>query len=132
MAINDPIADMLIRIRNAANARSSHVSIPYSRIKESIGHLLVGEGFFRGMEVAGEGPRKAIVVEIKYATDGKPVFHELKRASKLGRRVYIGADEIKPIKKGAGVSIISTSKGLMKDMDAKRQGVGGEVLFTIW
>ena len=132
MAVNDTIADMLIRIRNAANAKFSHVTIPHSKMKESIARIIVSEGFLRGVEVAGEGIRKSIVIELKYTDSKRPVFTELKRVSRLGRREYWGAREIKPSRQGMGVAILSTPKGVMKDTDARRQGIGGEVLCTIW
>lgn len=132
MPVNDPIADMLVRIKNAANASFPQVSIPYSRMKESIAKILESEGFVKGLETAGEGIRRSLIMELKYKPDGKPVFSTIKRESKLGRRRYIGAYEIKPSRQGMGVAILSTSKGVMKDTDAKRQGVGGEVLCTIW
>lgn len=132
MPVNDPIADMLVRIKNAANAGFPQVTIPYSKMKESIAKILQAEGFVKGLETAGEGVRRAIVMELKYKPDGKPIFSTLKRESKLGRRRYIGAHEIRPSRQGMGVAILSTSKGVMRDDDAKRQGVGGEVLCTIW
>lgn len=132
MAVNDPIADMLVRIRNAANAGFEKVSIPHSIIKESILNIIASEGFIRGVEVVGELPRKSLVVDIKYRPNGKPVFAALRRTSKLGRRYYLSARDIKASRQGMGVAILTTSKGVMKDVDAKRQGVGGEVICTIW
>ena len=132
MAVNDPIADMLVRIRNGANAGFEHVSVPHSRMKESLAKIIFSEGFINGVEVAGEGVRKSIIIKLKYRPNGKPVFSNLARTSKLGRRFYLGAGDIKPNRQGMGVAILTTSKGIMKDLDAKRQGVGGEVLCTIW
>jgi len=132
MTLNDPIADMLNRIRNASNAHHDTVSIPYSKIKEAVGRVIVAEGFLGDLEVMGEGTRKSIVIALKYRPDGKPIFTGLSRTSKLGRRRYTSAADIRPNRQGVGVSIISTSKGVMKDVDAKRQGVGGEVLCTVW
>ena len=132
MSVNDPIADMLVRIRNAANAGLPTVSIPHSRLKESIARILLSEGFIRTVEAVGEGWRKSIFIDLKYMEDGIPVFANLKRTSKLGRRFYIGSKDIRPSRQGMGVAILSTSKGVMKDTDAKRQGVGGEVLCTVW
>lgn len=132
MPTNDPIADMLTRIRNAANAGFPEVCVPHSKIKESIAHLLAGEGFLRGVQVAGEGVRKQIVIGLKYDENKDPIFSTMKRESKLGRRRYVSAKEIKSSRQGMGVSLISTSKGIMKDTDAKRQGIGGEVLCTVW
>lgn len=132
MTLNDPIADMLIRIRNAANAHFDTVSIPHSKIKEAVGRVMQAEGFIESLEVMGEGTRKSIVIAMKYRPNGKPVFTSLQRTSKLGRRKYIAASDIRPNRQGIGVAILSTSKGVMKDVDAKRQGVGGEVLCTVW
>lgn len=132
MPINDPIADMLTRIRNAAHAGFDHASVPHSKINESIARILNTEGFFKGVEVVGEGIRKSIVIAMKYDESGAPTFSTLKRVSKLGRRQYTNAKDIKPSRQGMGVSILTTSKGIMKDTDAKRQGVGGEVLCTVW
>lgn len=132
MAVNDPIADMLARIRNAVNAKYPQVIIPHSKIKEAIARIIHKEGFVRGVEVAGEAGRKAIVIELKYSEDGRPIFNELRRVSKLGRRQYVSAREIRPTRQGVGVAILTTSKGVMKDSDAKRQGLGGEVICTIW
>ncbi len=132
MTLNDPIADMLIRIRNAANAHFDVVSIPHSKIKEAVGRVIQAEGFVSSLDVMGEGIRKSIVIGLKYKPNGKPVFMSLEKTSKLGRRKYVGASDIRPNRQGVGVAIISTSKGVMKDVDAKRQGVGGEVLCTIW
>lgn len=132
MAINDQIADMLARIRNAANAGFPNVVVPHSKIKESIAKIICEEGFFRSYEVAGEGVRKALVIDLKYGSNGKPIFMALRRTSKLGRRYYVGTRDIRPSRQGMGVAILSTSKGVMKDVDAKRQGVGGEVLCTVW
>ena len=132
MPVNDPIADLLVRIRNAANAKLDSAAMPHSKLREAVARVMLGEGFLNGVEVAGEGIRKSLVIALKYTEDRVPVFNELKRTSKLGRRVYVGADDIRPSRQGMGVAILSTSKGVMKDTDAKRQGVGGEVLCTIW
>ncbi|HPM40936.1 MAG TPA: 30S ribosomal protein S8 [bacterium] len=132
MPVNDPIADLLVRIRNAANAKFDTVTMPHSKLREAVARIMQAEGFVSGVEVMGEGARKSMVVELKYTEERKPVFNEMKRTSKLGRRVYLGAGEIRPSRQGMGVAILTTSKGVMKDTDAKRAGVGGEVLCTIW
>ena len=132
MALNDPIADMLSRIKTAANAHFDTVSIPHSKVKEAIGRVMLAEGFFHDLEVMGEGIRKSIVITLNYRENGKPVFTGLQRTSKLGRHKYVGAQEIRPNRQGVGVAILTTSKGVMKDTDAKRQGVGGEVVCTVW
>lgn len=132
MTLNDPIADMLIRIRNASNAHFETVSIPHSKIKEAVGRVMQAEGFVDNLEVMGEGIRKSIVIGLKYRPNGKSIFSNLQRTSKLGRRKYVSASDIRPNRQGIGVAILSTSKGVMKDVDAKRQGVGGEILCTVW
>ncbi len=132
MAINDPIADLLTRIRNAANAGLPTVVIPHSRIKAAIAQILRDEGFISSVEVAGEGWKKQIIIALKYTDEGDPIFASLARTSKLGRRQYVRAREIRPSRQGMGVAILSTSKGVMKDTDAKRQGLGGEILCTVW
>lgn len=132
MTFNDPIADMLTRIRNAASAGHGKASIPHSQVKEAIARIICGEGFLRGVEVVGEGVRKSLVIDLKFDEDGTPIFNSLYRVSKLGRRHYLKAKDIKPTRQGMGVAILSTSKGIMKDVDARRQGVGGEVLCAIW
>ena len=132
MSFNDPIADMLTRIRNGVNAKHEEIAIPYSKLKESLAAIMCKEGFVKSVVVVGEGIQKAVVVGLKYMPDGRPAFNDMQRVSKLGRRVYLRSKEIKPNRQGVGVSILSTSKGVMKDMDARKQGVGGEVLCSIW
>jgi len=132
MSYNDPMADMLTRVRNAAAAGHDKVSIPHSRVKESVARIICDEGFLRGMEVVGSGLEKALVIDLKYQEDGRPTFSSLHRVSRLGRRYYVSVKDIKPTRQGMGVAILTTSKGIMKDVDARRQGVGGEVLCTIW
>lgn len=132
MSYNDPIADMLTRIRNAAKARHDKATVPYSKMKESVVRIISSEGFLGDVEVVGSGIRKSLVVSMKYREDGDPIFSNLQRSSKLGRRYYVGVKNIKASRQGMGVSILTTSKGIMKDVDARRQGVGGEVICTIW
>ena len=132
MSMNDPVADMLTRIRNGVQAKHDDVAIPFSKFKEAIANLLNKEGFVSGVEVKGDGAKKAIIITLKYTAEREPVFVDLQRASKMGRRVYQSSKKIIPLRQGAGISIISTPKGLMKDVDAKTAGVGGEVVCTIW
>ena len=133
MSFSDPIADLLSRIKNAAKAGHEVVAIPHSRMKESVVKIICDEGFLDGYEVIGEGVQKSIVASLKYRGETKePVFSGIQRVSKPGRRNYIGMRDIKPSRQGMGISILSTSKGIMKDVDAKRYGVGGELLCTIW
>ncbi len=132
MPVNDPIADLLTRVRNAAHAKHERAVVPYSRICEAVANVMSKEGFVGNIETVGEGWRRQILIEIRYTDEGKPVFHNLQRESKLGRRKYIQAHEIRPNRQGIGVAVLSTSKGVLKDVDAKRHGVGGEVLCSIW
>ncbi len=132
MACNDPIADLLTRIRNAGNAKQSEAIIPYSKINESIANIICKEGFTNAVNIIGEGKNRSIVVSMKYTEDGKPVFANMQRVSKLGRRQYFGVKNIKASRQGMGVTIFSTPKGVLRDVDAKRLGVGGEALCVIW
>lgn len=130
--MTDPIADMFTRIRNGLNAKHEQVLVPASRIKESIAKILAEEGFLAGVETAGEGKNKSIVIKLKYTASKKSVISELLRVSKLGRRVYVTKDEIRSVKQGRGIAVLSTSKGVMKDSDAKKNGLGGELICTVW
>lgn len=132
MSLNDPISDLLTRVRNAACAGHEDVAIPHSKIKESIAKIFMEEGFVKDVQVAGEGSRKQIIVTLKYAGYKKPVFTAIERESKPGRRVYVSNKEIKPMRQGMGVAVLSTPKGVLTDKGAKKMGVGGEVLCTIW
>ncbi len=128
----DPIADMLTRIRNANMALHPETSMPSSKIKEEIARILSEEGFIdswktRDMEVGTE-----LVVTMRYDSDRKRVLQGIQRVSKPGRRVYKGATDVARVRGGIGVSVVSTSSGLMTDRDARRRNVGGEVLFKVW
>lgn len=132
MSVNDPIGDMLTRIRNAQQRGKSKVSIPHSRLRENVLNVLQGEGFIRGFAVVQLGNNKAeIEVELKYF-DGAPVIRELNRVSKPGRRVYVSVGTLPTVYNGLGISILSTPKGVMSDSDARAQNVGGEVLCTVF
>jgi len=129
----DPITDLLNRIRNAAMAQHVSTRIPYSKIKESIVEIMKNEGYLDGVAVdSGDGVHKEIVVHLRYIDDSRTAIRKMRRVSKPGRRLYCGSKEIPQIKSGLGVSIISTSKGVMTDRDARRLNVGGEVLCEIW
>lgn len=132
MSVNDPIGDMLTRIRNAQERGKSKVSIPHSKLRENVLNVLQGEGFIRGFAVVQLGNNKAeIEVELKYF-DGAPVIRELNRVSKPGRRVYASVGTLPTVYNGLGISILSTPKGVMSDSDARAQNVGGEVLCTVF
>jgi len=132
--MTDPIADMLTRIRNAQAVGHSTVSIPFSKIKYSIAEILAKEGFVKNVSKVGQKTKKVIKIELKYedAKNTIPVISGLKRISKPGRRIYIKAKEIKSVLGGRGISIISTSQGLMTGKEAKRKKLGGEILCEVW
>ncbi len=132
--VNDPIADMLTRIRNAAMARHEVARIPSSKIKKSIAELLQKEGYVSSVSEEEWGPqkRKTITVTLKYGGDHRAAFSGLRRISKPGRRVYVGHGKIPRVLNGLGVSIISTSQGLMTDKEARTKKVGGELLCEVW
>ena len=132
MSVNDPIGDMLARIRNAQERGKSKVAIPHSKLRENVLSVLQGEGFIRGFAVVQQGNNKAeIEVELKYF-DGAPVIRALRRVSKPGRRVYASVSTLPTVFNGLGISILSTPKGVMSDADARAQNVGGEVLCTVF
>jgi len=132
MAVIDPIADMLTRIRNGLMLRKTFVLVPSSRIKMAIAQILLDEGFIQGYEVTDERPQPNIRVWLKYDDKRRPILTNLKRVSKPGRRVYTSKRELPWVLSGMGVAIISTPQGLMTDREARRQGVGGEILCYVW
>jgi len=132
MSITDPVADMLTMIRNALAVKSSKVLIPFSQLKYGIAKTLEKEGFVEKIEKRGRGPKKNIEIVLKYAKDGTPAISGLKRISKPGQRIYLPYKKIKRVKGGYGIAIISTSKGLLTDKEARRQKTGGEVLCEVW
>ena len=133
MVINDPIADMLTRIRNAQVARHDTVTMPASNMKKSIAKLMQNEGFIKSYEVIDDGLQGEIKITLKYL-NGKqqPVIAGLKRISKPGLRVYASCEDLPKVLGGLGVAIISTSKGVMTDRMARKENLGGEVLCYIW
>jgi small subunit ribosomal protein S8 len=130
--MTDPIADMLSRIRNANTAYKEEVEIPASRLKEEVARVLAREGYVQGFRLEGEEPKRRIVVEMKYGPDRERTISGLKRVSRPGRRVYADRDHLPRVLGGLGVSILSTSRGLLTDRQAARRGVGGEVLCQVW
>lgn len=132
MSVSDPIGDMLARVRNALMAKHTYVVMPSSKIKKSIADLLVSEGYVKRAEEIEEGAHKHLRIDLKYDAQRKPVITDLKRISKPGRRIYKGKDEIPWVLSGVGVAILSTSHGLMTDRQARRVGLGGEVLCYVW
>ena len=132
MQITDPIADLLTRIRNASTAKHPSVEIPASNMKKAICQILVDEGYIKGMQVKNDTVQGTIVVTLKYQANGEPVIAGLRRVSKPGLRVYVGADELPRVLRGLGIAIVSTSKGVMTDKQARAEHVGGEVLAFVW
>jgi small subunit ribosomal protein S8 len=135
--VTDPIADMLTRIRNAVMVSQSTVSVPHSKLKESIAQILKDEGYLDGFDVAAdEGqPQKTIRLKIKYVgvrRERRPVLTDLQRVSRPGRRVYVGKGEIPWVLSGMGIAIVSTPKGIMTGQRARMLGVGGEVVCQVW
>ncbi|ACM60825.1 small subunit ribosomal protein S8 [Caldicellulosiruptor bescii] len=132
MYVIDPIADMLTRIRNANNARHEIVDIPASKMKKAIAQILLEEGFIKDYEIIDDGKNGIIRIRLKYGPNKERAITGLKRISKPGRRVYAGKDELPRVLGGLGIAIISTSKGIMTDKKARKEGVGGEVLCYVW
>ncbi len=130
MSMTDPISDMLARIKNAQAVRKRTVSMPASKLKLSIAQVLRDEGYIRAFRTEGEGASMALVIELKYV-EGRGVIDRLERFSKPGRRRYFGRDEIPRVLNGLGIAIISTSKGVMTDAQARAQGHGGELLCLV-
>lgn len=131
MSMQDPVADMLTRIRNAQSRNKPSVQMPASKLRKSIADLLVSEGYLTSAEVSDvENGKKVLTIELKYY-QGKGVIEQLKRFSRPGLRQYRGKDELPSVKKGLGVAIISTSKGIMSDRAARAAGIGGEVIALV-
>ena len=132
MQITDPIADLLTRIRNANSAKHDTVEVPASNIKKAICQILLDEGYIKDMKVEENNHQGTIVVTLKYGEKKTRVIQGLKRISKPGLRIYAGAQELPRVMKGLGIAIVSTSKGVMTDKQARKAGVGGEVLAFVW
>lgn len=131
MHITDPIADMLTRIRNAANARHATVDVPASGMKKAIAQILLEEGYIKGYQVV-EGGQGTIRIQLKYSANNQKAITGLKRVSKPGLRQYAGVQELPKVLRGLGIAIISTSKGVMTDKKARELNVGGEILAFVW
>src|ERR1700746_3707314 len=129
MSMNDPLGDLLSRIRNAQMRNKSKVTSPSSRLRESVLDVLKNEGYIRGYAVMQREGRSEIEIELKYF-DGEPVIREIERVSKPGRRVYTSVKNLSRVNNGLGISVLSTPKGIMADHDASDANVGGEILFT--
>jgi small subunit ribosomal protein S8 len=130
--VNDPIADMLTRIRNAGLVQHSQVVMPASKIKVGIAKILADEGFIQSYNVTDERPQPNLVLKLKYSGKGDPVINGLERVSRPGRRVYSSAQNIPWVRSGLGINIVSTPQGLMTGRKARRAKVGGEILCNVW
>ncbi|MCI5839934.1 MAG: 30S ribosomal protein S8 [Peptoniphilaceae bacterium] len=130
--LTDPIADMLTRIRNGNKANHKQVEIPSSNEKKAIAQILLDEGYITGYNVVEDGKQGILTVDLKYSQENERVISGLKRISKPGRRVYAKANEIPVVLGGLGIAIISTSKGLLTDKQARKEKVGGEVVCYVW
>jgi small subunit ribosomal protein S8 len=134
MGMTDPIADMLTQIRNASRARHQRVSIPWSRVKESIVKVLVDEGYLKESKKvkASQGAGEELVIQLKFDRDNRPVIVGIKRVSRPSRRVYVGAQTVTPIRKGLGINILSTPRGILVDREAQKAKLGGELICSVW
>ena len=132
MHITDTVADLLTRIRNASSAHHDTVDVPSSNMKKSIVKILLDEGYIKGYTVLEDNKQGTIRIALKYAAGKTPVITGLRRVSKPGLRIYTSCEDCPKVRKGLGVAILSTSKGIMTDKEARKQNVGGEVLAFIW
>lgn len=133
MTMTDPVADLLSRIRTAYLAKHDRLDVPLSKLKLEICRILKEQGYVESFELIGEDAvKKSVRIYLRYTPDGDPLIRRIKRVSKPGRRVYKGAEEIRPVLNGLGVGIISTSQGLLTDSEARQRRVGGEVLCEVW
>ena len=133
MSMSDPIADMLTRIRNANTAKHDTVDVPSSKMKEAIAKILTDEGYIAGYEIIENGVKKTMKITLKYGVDkNEKVISGIKRISKPGLRVYANTDELPRVLGGIGTAIVSTNKGIITDKEARKLGVGGEVIAYVW
>jgi small subunit ribosomal protein S8 len=134
MGMTDPIADMLTRIRNASRARHQNVAIPWSRVKENIIKVLMEEGYLKEFKKTkvSQGAGEELIIELKFDRENRPVIAGIRRVSSPSRRVYVGSRGLTPIRKGLGINVLSTPKGIMVDREAQRAKVGGELICSVW
>jgi small subunit ribosomal protein S8 len=134
MVMTDPIADMLTRIRNASRARHPKVTVPWSRVKENIVRVLIDEGYLKELKrvKAAQGGGEEIIIQLKFDRANRPVISGLRRVSSPSRRVYVGAQGVTPVRKGLGVHVLSTPKGILVDREAQKAKVGGELICSVW
>jgi small subunit ribosomal protein S8 len=130
--MTDPIADFLTRIRNAAQAKHDTLRVPSSKLKLRIAEILKGEGYIKSYTVVGDGPRAEIEIALGYDPQGQPILSGVRRVSRPGLRIYVSKDKIPQVLNGLGISILTTSKGVMTDRQARQENVGGEVICAVW
>ncbi len=130
--MTDPVGDMLARIRNAGGARHAQMSCPSSKLKLAIASVLSAEGFIGAVSSDGDEKKPTLTMDLRYQDDGKLMIDGMRRVSKPGRRVYVSAGKVKQIRAGLGMSVLSTSKGVLCDRDARAAKVGGEVICEVW
>lgn len=131
MSMNDPISDMLTRIRNATRNHAQVVNIPYAKLKNELANVLRREGYINEVRTEGEGATRELVLTLRYGPDGEYLIHRIDRVSKPGRRVYSEANSIPRVRGGLGICILSTSKGVLSDRECRKQRIGGEVLCKV-
>jgi small subunit ribosomal protein S8 len=132
MSMSDPLSDMLTRIRNAGMAKFESVSMPHSGLKAGVARILKQEGYISDYQVAEDSKQGILRIDLKYDQDNRKVITGLRKVSKPGKRVYVKADEIPKVMSGMGIAVLSTSKGVMADREARHQGMGGELLCEVW
>jgi small subunit ribosomal protein S8 len=130
--MTDPIGDMLARIRNAGGARHAQMTCPSSKLKLAVAKVLSDEGFVGEVSSDGDEKKPTMTIDLRYQDDGRLMIEGMRRVSKPGRRIYVGANDVKQVRAGLGMAILSTSKGVLCDRDARAQKVGGEVICEVW
>jgi len=132
MSVNDPISDMLTRIRNAGMARNPETTMPSTKVLVAIAGILKDEGYIADFEVVEKRPQNQLKLTLRYGTDKRHSIREIKRVSKPGLRIYAGRDKLPRVRSGLGIAVVSTPQGVMTGYEARRRGIGGEVLCTVW
>jgi small subunit ribosomal protein S8 len=130
--MTDPIADLLTRIRNAQRARHAEAAMPSSQLKLAVARVMAAQGYVEGVQVEAEDGKPVLRVGLRYRDDGREMIDGLRRVSRPSRRVYVGVDQIPQVRNGLGIAILSTSRGVMSDHDARAQKLGGELLCEVW
>lgn len=130
--VTDPLSDLLIRLKNGSQRRHDTITVPASKLKRAVLDILKREGYVDGVDAGTHDGHPVLTVQLRYVGEGQPMITGLQRISKPGRRVYVGSKEIAKVRNGIGVSILSTSKGIMTDQESRKNGLGGEVLCSVW